>query len=112
MHRDIKEAIDSMVYMTQEAFTPCLECGNSPIGEFREEELKEFAGRHPECVRFQREMRSNWQKPHIDVPDWRLVQPAVCFISGVCCDCCKKNHIDVWDMCRQARLDCEREVGK
>ena len=112
---DIEKAIESMVLMTQECFTPCFECGSSPVAEFREEELKKFAKEHPECVQYQREMRSHWQGPYIDRPDWLLVQPAICFIGGVCCSCCEENHKDVWDKCEQAKLDymeeCRRNPG-
>ena len=106
--QDIEQAIESMVFMTQEAFTPCLECGNSPVGEFREEKLKKFAEEHPECVKFHRDTFPDGISS--EIPDWKLVQPAICFIAGVCCGCCEKNHKDVWDMCQQTRLDYEKEI--
>lgn len=105
---DIKEAIESMVFMTQECFTPCFECGNVPVAEFREKKLKEFAEEHPECAQYHRDLFPGGISS--EVPDWRLVRPAICFIGGVCCDCCEKNHKNTWDMCQQAKLDYEKEI--
>lgn len=106
----IEKAIGFMVGMTQEAFTACLECGSVPVAEFREEELRKFAKEHPECVQYHQDMFPGGISER--VPDWTLVQPAACLISGICCNCCERAHKGTWGMCQQARLDYEKEEKK
>ena len=107
--KGVKQQIESMEFMTQKSFTACLECGNSPVAEFRKKELEKFAKKHPDCAQFHRDIFPGGISEKI--PDWQLVRPAICFITGVCCDCCEKNHKDIWDICQQARLDYERGIS-
>jgi len=106
---EVDEDIQYMIDMTQEAFTACLECHNAPVGEHRERELRRFAEEHPDIVEHQKELVRGYGQGPKGIPDWRLIEPAICFIGMVCCSCCEDNHKDIWDMCQQAREDYERE---